>query len=198
MPKDTHRSRQAFFRAFHLDYRENLEADSRSRPLPRRHSSMRTSAQKSRTFTSIGAGFKRPPLPGQPLMEKTNIGTSAKIQQTIPAYEDFYHDKPSSTRASKQRKIDDAPFPYQIDSTLDEFRQEELPIHKDQTRTDHILEAEDPGVVMNDQNEPHGKRMANIGIRKFHLTSLFPISGCIRQPPFSRHGPPKRKSSRDL
>jgi hypothetical protein len=198
MPKDTHRTRQAFFRAFHLDYREDLEADSRSRPLTRLHNSMRTSAQKSRTLTSIGAGFKRPPLPGQPLMEKTNIGTSAKIQQTIPAYEDFYHDKPSSTRASKQRKIDDTPFPSQIGSVLDEFRQEELLVHKDQTRTDHILEAEDPGVVMHDQNEPHGKRMANIGIRKFHLTSMVPISRCIRRSPISRPGPPKRESSRDL
>lgn len=161
---------------------------------------MLTSTQKRSTYTSIGAGFRRSPLPipRKPFMEKTNIERSAKIQQTIPAYDDFYHDKPSSTRASKQRKIDDAPFPSQIGSTLDEFRQEGLLIHKDQTRTDHILEVEDPGVVMNDQNEPHGKRMTNIGIRKFHLTSLFPISRCIRQSPFSRHGPPKRKSPRDL
>lgn len=129
-------------------------------------------------------------------MEKTNIGKSAKIQQTIPAYEDFYHDIPSPIRASKQRKIDDAPFPSQIGSTLDEFRQEELLIHKDQTRTDHILEAEeDPGVVMNDQNEPHGKRMANIGIRKFHLTLICSISRYIRLSPFIRPDPSKRKSS---
>lgn len=132
-------------------------------------------------------------------MEKTNIGRSAEIEQAIPAFEDFYHDKPSPTRTSEQHKIDDAPFPPQIGSTLDEIRQEELLIHKDQTRTDHILEAEkDPGVVMNDQNEPHGKRMANIGIRKFHLTSMFPISRCIRRSPFSRPDTPKRKSSRNL
>jgi hypothetical protein len=131
-------------------------------------------------------------------MEKTNIGRSAEIEQAIPAFEDFYHDKPSPTRTTEQHKIDDAPFPSHIGSALDRFRQEELLIHKDQTRTDHILEAEDPGVVMNNQNEPHGKRMANIGIRKFHLTSMVPISRCIRRSPISRPGPPKRESSRDL